>query len=226
MNCKDPKTKIQHPRGECPICKCTCSFVFDLKRHDSIFAAVEYKKKAKKGHSPTNRAAAKDYLVQAAKAGTIIRTKASSSLGRQQEEGLLQSTDDEISRQSANLGHHAHAAFIANNPPSLQASHHLKRQIKIAQHPNGAVFANLRGNLTQPINTRSYSKSTAAQQCRRNTGLYALQNPVSSVSIESVNSTMSTSSSSITSIKKCQHITTPTRTSTTTTSALADPSKC
>lgn len=136
-------------------------------------------------------------MVQAAKAGTIVRTEASSSLSRQREEGLLQSTDDEISRQSANLGHHAHATFIANNPPSLQASHHLKRQIEIAQHPNGAVFANLCGDSTQPSNMRSYNKSTAAQQRGRNTGLHAMQNPVSSFSIESVNSTMSTSSSSI-----------------------------
>ena len=194
VNCEDKKTKIQYPQGQCPICKCNCSFVYDLKKHNTILAAIEYEKKQQKSITPTNRAAAKDYLVQAAKAGTIVREEALHSLAQQRDNGLLNAKEDDINRQSTLLGQQAHATFIVNNPPSLQASQHLRRQMRVAQHPDGPVFANLGGDPSKATNMRSYSKSTAAQQRARNTGLHPM---VDNSSFASADSTLSTSSSMI-----------------------------
>ena len=196
VDCVDPETKIQHPHGECPICKCTCSFVYELKKHDTIVAAVEFEKKEKKAITPTNRAAATNYLVQVAKAASIVQAEALSMLNQHRAEGLVHASTDDIARQAANLGHHAHATFIANNPPSLQASQHLNRQIRVARHEDGAVFTNHRGDPSKTMNMRSYSKSTAAHQRARNTGLHPMPNSNDCMSsFASADSTLSTSSS-------------------------------
>ena len=71
----------------------------------------------------------------------------------------------------------------------------MNRQIRIAQHPDGPVFADLGGDPSNTINMRSYSKSTAAQQRARNTGLHPMVTSNRAASFASADSTLSTSSS-------------------------------
>ena len=60
VNGEDPKTKVQHPRGECPIWKCTCSFIYDLKKHDESWLQLR-SKKAKTCHH-TNKSGSRKRL--------------------------------------------------------------------------------------------------------------------------------------------------------------------
>lgn len=170
--CKDPKTKKQFNRGDCPLCNCTCSFIYQLKNHDAVVTAVLTEKKNQTTVTPGRRAAASNFLVQAATAGSMMRDNAMSSLERQRKDGSLQTTDDEILRYAKNQGCHAQALWITNNPPSLEAHQLLSREIRLAQHPNGPVFTNLHGHEDRPTSMRNFKSSTATNQRARNSGLH------------------------------------------------------
>ncbi len=132
----------QYPLGECPCCKCSCSFVFDDIDHDETARHFEMQRL----RSVTNddqRAAANKYLDKAAEIGRIQRDQFATSLNDAKENGDVELATDEVAALATKAGRNSQAHYIVHNPPPQNAQSFFRTVVAQADNQRGPAYSNV-----------------------------------------------------------------------------------
>ena len=147
----------QYPPGKCPVCVSACCYVWDRNNHAELCQYFELKRLSKES-SPSDKAAAAEYLDSVHKFGNTARQEVADDLNNMKDDGLIDLSHDEIEETAEVMGGEKAARFMVHNPCGQQSLTLFQRAVAKAGHPNGPAWS---ATLNQDMRQHSASRQRA-----------------------------------------------------------------
>ena len=127
FSCKDPKTGMQYPIGDCPVCQCVCNKVVRVADYHKVVS----RKMEDCTYSKSEKDSARDFMDGANQVKRTAKEVGTKYYKSKQKRGLLDATDEDIEASVNRQASFMKARHITNNPMSQQVRGEYKKKMKV-----------------------------------------------------------------------------------------------